>query len=193
MTIFIESNVDTSLWESDFWKDQVCKNFDENLVCIGNKREFPDIVEASWWTNAINAIRDIDNSSTVDEFIEYYQEDYGDVSKDLYEMYEKFGDIDDPEFMTKFISILDKSIELEYTTIKGNSQGDWEHVIYVKNSVDIKKLSDWYFGYVLAVIDDEHKILGYITDTEYMDNKNNLKSYIVTKFSIDENFEINLP
>ena len=182
--IVIEYNDDSFLWMNDGWKDYVCMDFDENVVATGN-RDYSDIVEASWWKDAIAAIDEADEQYEEADFIANMEDEYApDKLHDIWEAIQHCRDCYDPEFVAKVAMILDPNLSLSTSTIRGNSQGDWQDVVYVDGAVDESTLEDWYFGNVYearvydlatAELTDNGEIEdygedidnAYITSTEY--------------------------
>lgn len=180
--VYILQENDVAL-TNDEWKEYVCENFDDNCVVTGNRR-FKDIREAYWYLLAIDVIKDLGYYDK-EQFMGEY-EDAISLRKinAIYDEYMKCDDVDDNDFIASIAEIL-YDIELETGTIRGYSQGDWQNVIYVKDSLDVKTLETYYFGKLttIKVEEDGNEYFAYIPDDtlwewERTDLKKGLKEYL---------------
>ena len=155
---------DSWFWSSGDWKDYVCYDFDNNVVVVKN-RDTSGIEEAFWWEDAKSITSAIDNS--YGEKDRYLDECPSDVSEDkLVYIWDEYSesDIEDVDVIAGIAEVLYPDLHLETGTIRGSCQGDWAEVVYVKDTVDVSTLEDWYFGNIydvdvfeidIAALDDE--------------------------------------
>ena len=137
---------DDFLYAGDEWKDFVCQDFDENVIILHN-RYTQGYANASWWDDAKYIIEAIYNGYDLRDG------DYDEYSPDKLEaiqaLYDATSDADDPEFIMQVAEILNPRLNRATTTIHGNTQSDWNDVIYVVGKVDPNILEDWYYGNIV--------------------------------------------
>ena len=140
---------DEYYWYDDEWKDNVCADFDENVVIVGDYYH-DSIAEASWWKDAKEVIDSAYHSSDLEDFLSYYGREYSaDKAETIYDMVQEAYDEEDPEFIMQIAQVLDPWLKLEYTSIR-NDRGSVD-VIYVADELDEHALEDWYAGNVYEV------------------------------------------
>ena len=152
--IVVTYNTDDYWWISDGWKDQVCEDFDENVVIIGDGYNSGSIEEASWWKDAKSLSSSLADELWNSDFGEYMDYHHGECADDkLREIYDFFHSndyaTDDTDFIMKVAIILYPFLKLEQDRISGYHT--WSDVIYVRDSIDIDILHDWYYGEIFVV------------------------------------------
>lgn len=155
------------------WKDYVCEDFDENAV-IYVDRYNDEYENASWWKDTDVLIRDIENCYDLGDFIDSFKGEYAkDKLEEIYNIYGDWDGRDKPEFYAKIAMILFPGLDLVVDGIRGYSQGDFAEVVYIKDSLDIDKLEDWFFGDVYDIrvyeISDED-YYEYMNEDGYIDD-----------------------
>ena len=151
--IIVTYNTDDYWWITDDWKEQVCEDFDENVVIIGN-RDNSGIEEASWWQEAKTLSADLADelwNADFDEYMDYHSGCCADDKlREIYDFYQEHDyNTDDTEFIMKVATILYPFLKLEQDRISGYHTG--ADVVYIKDSVDIDVLHDWYYGEIYVV------------------------------------------
>ena len=174
---------DNYYWSDDTWKENVCADFDENIVIIGN-RNAEGIEEATWWQEAKSVFNELDNyGGDRAEFMSVFEDEYAaDKLADIYDAYDLWDGRDNSAFIAKIAEILFPGLSLKCGTIRGNSQGDWADVVYIEDELpDIDILEAWYFGDVYDVgvydvtdvdpeiLDDEYELRDYISDEDWIE------------------------
>lgn len=140
---------DDYYWTSGDWKDEVCDNFDQKVVIIGD-RHYATIEEADWWREADNITSELDNANDFEDFVFALEDEFPtDILQTIWDMYMENGMLND-DFRFSVAKILHPELNLEYTTIRGYVQGDWAYAYYV-SGVDTDILADWFFGNVTDV------------------------------------------
>ena len=151
--IIVTYNIDDYWWVTDDWKDFVCEDFDENVVIIGD-RDNSGIEEASWWQDAKSLSSDLADelwNADFDEYMDYHSGYCADDKlREIYDFYQEHDyNTDDTEFIMKVATILYPFLKLEQDHISGYHTG--ADVVYVKGSIDIDVLHDWYYGEIYVV------------------------------------------
>lgn len=174
---------DNYYWSDDTWKENVCADFDENVVIIGN-RNTEGIEEATWWTEAKSVFNELDNyAGDRGAFISVFEDEYAiDKLADIYDAYDLWDGRDVPAFTAKIAETLFPGLSIKFGTIRGASQGDWADVVYLEDAIeDIDILEAWYYGDVYDVqvydvtdvdpeiLDDEYELRDYISDDDWID------------------------
>lgn len=198
-TIRIDNTGDGICWvySGDEWKDWVCDNFDENVVVMGN-RDYTEITEASWYEEAKLLLDDIDECTTFDgleeDFYKAYKDTYTrEIIDKVYKVYVECNTYDNLEVITKVANILHPDIQIEIATIRGYSQGEWQEVAYIKETVDIDMLEAYYFGKISDItVETEDDTYGdIVTHDELWDMEHgNLKEKLREKYNIPEDEEL---
>lgn len=144
--VTVKYEQDDYYYSDDMWKDQVCVDFDENVVIV-------DYAEnASWWKDAKEILQDIDNSNDLEDFVDYYSDEYAkDKLEDIYNLYYDWDGRDKPEFMKQVVELLYPGLDLTVDSIRGYSQGDHADVLYLTGSVDVDILGEWFYGDIYDV------------------------------------------
>jgi hypothetical protein len=162
--VIIKPNDDDFYWSADYWKDEVCMDFDENVV-IPDKNLREDFQKAAWWQEAkevADLFADMWNYEDMDEFIT--DNSYicaKDKFQDIVDLYqEKQYDCEDIDFIVAIAKILFPFLTIEQGHI--SSYGESEPVVYVAEEVDLRTLEDWFYGNIWEVN-------GYELDTESME------------------------
>ena len=162
--VVIKYNTDEYYWDTDYWKDEVCEDFDEYVV-IPDDNLRHDFQKASWWQDAkeiANLFADMWNYEDTDEFIA--DNSYicaKDKFLEIFDLYQKERyDYDDIDFVVAVANILFPFLNIEQGTIRGYHES--EPVVYVADMVDLQVLEDWFFGNV-------YEVTGYELDTESME------------------------
>lgn len=152
-----ENGVNYLYGKSEEWKYHVCENFDENVVLLKNREFSRSKTEAKWWLDAEKIAADL-NMFDDDDFIDEYKDIYSeDKIENILKEAKRTNYLDDPEFLMKIAMIINPSLELEMTTIRGYSQSDWRDVVYVKNMVDPRILEIFYFNLLTELhIESDH-------------------------------------
>lgn len=152
--------------DNNIWMDYVTEDLTEKTVLFGN-RDYPNITYASWWKKANEVIRDLENYD--DRAMCYYRDELSRKQrKAIIKAYENCRYTDDTDFIIEIVKILYPEMELETATIRGYCQGDWQEVVYIKDSIDIDLLEAFYFGQIvdITVNTDEEEYGDTITDSE---------------------------
>lgn len=192
-------NTGDGLWylynKGNAWKDYVCENFDENVVITGN-RDYTKIEEASWWNEAKVIIEDFDYNGTMDvnigDMVEYYGYTKEQI-KGIIKAYDECRYSDDMDFIVKVAMILHPDMEIETTTLRGYTQGEWNNCAYVKGSVDEMVLNQYYFGQLVDVTvnTDDEEYGDIITHDELWEmERNGLKESLRKRYELAVDEEI---
>ena len=178
------------------WKDYVSENFDENVVITGN-RDYTEIAEAKWYTEAKELLDDIDECVTFDgldnDFYEAYKETYTkETLENVYKVYDKCTYYDNIYVITEVSNILNPEIEIETAQIRGYTQGEWQEVAYVKGSIDLYTLEAYYFGQLadVTVNTDDDEYGDVITHEELWNMESNLKEELRKRYDIGKDEEL---
>ena len=133
------------------WEDNVCEDFYENVV-IDLGRYNDEYEKASWWQDTEYIIRDIDNCNDQQDFVSYFRDEYAkDKLEDVYKAYYDWDGNDKAEFYAKVAMIIFPGLDLVVDRINGCGRGDSADVVYVKDSLDINELEDWFYGDVYDI------------------------------------------
>lgn len=153
---------DDMYWFDGYWKDEVCEEFDENVV-IPEDRDHSGFEKASWWKDAKDVISDIDSYLyDWDELSEYCD---GVCAKDklkaIFDFYtENDYSTDDTEFIAEVARILYPFLNIEVGGIRGYH--DSAEVVYNADELaDLDVLEDWFYGNI-------YEVTGYELDAESM-------------------------
>lgn len=190
-------NADLSfLYNNDEWKNYICDDFDEKVVCLRN-REYSSIEEASWWINAKQIIENLDCGYCLDDFIAEYIGDYSEEQLEkIYKEYQKCRYSDDTDFIISVCQIINPSLELETAIAKGYVQSEWIEIVYIKDSIDVSTFEAYFFGQLTEIhiqSDNGDDYFDYIRDDEVYDIINgDTISILRSKYGFDANEEINL-
>ena len=152
--IIVTYNTDDYWWITDDWKDQVCEDFDENVVILGSDRNTGSIEEASWWQEAKTLSSDLADelwNADFDEYMDYHSGCCADDKlREIYDFYQETDyNTDDTEFIMKVATVLYPFLKLEKDHISAYHEG--ADGIYIKDSIDIDTLHDWFFGEIYVV------------------------------------------
>lgn len=184
------------LYNNDEWKNYICDDFDEKVVCLRN-REYSSIEEASWWINAKQIIEDLDCGYCLDDFISEYIGEYSEEQLEkIYKEYQKCSYSDDTDFIMLVCQIINPSLELETAIAKGYVQSEWIEIVYIKDSINVSTFEAYFFGQLTEIhiqSDDGDNYFDYIRDDEVYDIFNgDTISILRSKYDLDANEEINL-
>jgi len=185
------------LYNNDEWKNYICDDFDEKVVCLRN-REYSSIEEASWWVKAKQIIEDLDyNDYSLSDFISAYSDEYSkNQLRTIYEEYQKCYCSDDVDFIISVCETIIPGLELDTTVARGYTQSEWIEIVYVKDSINIPTFEAYFFGQLTEIhiqSDDGDDYFDYIRDDECYELINgNTISIIRSKYNISENEEIKL-
>jgi len=168
----IEYDMDQWDWQYADWKDELCQDFDENVVLCGNDG-YNEHTDASWWQDAQRLVDAFDNYyfGNAEEFINYFSGEYAtDKLEEIYKKLDSWDGRDRTEFIMDIASELNPGLDIRCATIYGSSQGDAQDVVYINDpdlyyySIDnpdmpyrrsefLQQLEDWYFGntYMITV------------------------------------------
>lgn len=138
-------------WAFD-WEENICADFEENVVIVGRRNYSSDWEKASWWESVNELLDDIDNCSDMIDFIGTFERDYAaDKLEEIYTLYYAWDGRDETEFKAKIAMLLYPGLDLTVSTLHGGGQGDWQEVVYITDSVDEGILEDWYTGDVYDI------------------------------------------
>lgn len=185
-----ENGLDYLYDTSEEWKYQVCENFDENVVLLKNRDFYKNETEAKWWLDADNIADDL-NVLDDDDFFNEYKDIYSENKiENILKEAKRTDYLDNPEFLMKIAMIINPSLELEMTTIRGYSQSDWRDVVYVKNIVDPRILEIFYFNLLTELhIESDHgdDYWDFITNDELYDMEmGDIKKELRARYDIPE-------
>ena len=169
---------------AEIWKDYVgCEDFDEQVVLYGN-RDYSGVKEASWYQKAKEIVDDINN---YDDYPE-------DMSEENKEKIREILDYSHDDVPVEVLRILYPDDEFKTGTIRGCSQGDWEHYI-VKGDVDVERLEAYYFGNVVDIFvkDNEEEYGGVMTCDELWDaEREGYEKVFRERYEISEDEELKI-
>lgn len=176
------------------WQAYVDENLTEKMVLFS---DYDTIDKASWWNDA-KEISDlfIECYGRWDRF-KHHLVLINKYSQDTINELVRFGVEDVTETVREeylgILKIIKPELEFEQTTIRGDVQGEWADVIYIKDSLDIGLLESYYFGKLreIFVENDYESFADVITDDEYFEyDKKGLKKSLIERFEIPEDDEI---
>jgi len=196
VTIYIDNTGEAVSWIyfGDSWKEYVAEDFDEKVVMFGNDRE-RTIENADWWITTKSLIEDLEyHDGDIEDLDGCYSEEQLKKAKELYDNCTYSDDID---FIIKMVKVLYPDMELERTEIRGYCQGDWQDVVYVKDSVDINTLQAYYFGMLtdirVVVNENEDDFGDVITDDELWEmERGDLKEELRKRYELDKDADIKI-
>lgn len=169
---------------AEIWKDYVgCEDFDEQVVLYGN-RDYSGVKEASWYQKAKEIVDDINN---YDDYPE-------DMSEENKEKIREILDYSHDDVPVEVLRILYPDDEFKTGTIRGCSQGDWEHYI-VKGDVDVERLEAYYFGNVVDIFvkDNEEEYGDVMTCDELWDaEREGYEKVFRERYEISEDEELKI-
>ena len=143
---------DDYYWMDDEWKTYVSDDLDENVVILPS-RYTRGIEEAAWYKDAKELIDELENNYYDLEDFKYQFDDQfaEDKLEDVFNAYENCDKCDSPEFIMSVCKILYPWLDLDTATIRGSMQSEWADIIYIKDSIDVDLLEDWYYGNVYNI------------------------------------------
>ena len=110
-----------------------------------------------------------------------------------FQIYKHCRYYDDDETILKVLEVIYPERHFKSGTIKGNSQGDWNDVLYDSDKFDdISRLEDFYWGNVSEIYvmndNDEIELSAIVTNSDLWDaERNDLKKYIIDLFGLNDN------
>lgn len=195
LRVVIDRENNPDICYSDEWKLYVDEDFDEKCVLLGN-RHFKESTKAKWYNDIISVMEDLDYFDAEDfrkEYSDRYSEEVLDKVIHLYNSYSGSSHMEENEFISELAKVL-FHIELDYGTIRGYNQGDWQHYICIKDSIDISALENYFFGKLSEVLledDDEILDICYIFDDDLWEaERGNLKDFLRQEFGLTEDFKV---
>ena len=209
--IKIEYDMDQWEWQYADWKDELCEDFDENVVLCGND-DYNEHTDASWWQAAARLVNTFEDYyfENIDEFIRYFYPEYAkDKLEEVYIKLDGWDGRDRIKFIMELAMDINPGLKLRYNSITGSSQGEYQYVVYIDdpelyfysiegyNNEFIQQLEDWYFGntydVVVYLIDEDDAYdeededptdpLDYYDEDEYSDD-DEIERFTVTSTSL---------
>lgn len=187
-----DASFDYLYGDNQEWKDHVHEQFDEAFVLFGNSG-FHGIKEAKWFDLMNELLTDLDSYYT-EEDVERLIHPKNEEDKEFFSDFKgcikaygednfrnvliKFKDDEangvfyrsDEERIAVYLNHAYPERHYEIVTIRGDSQSEWENVLYDRNAIDgetINLLSDYYWGHLveLYIEDEDHDLLWTATVT----------------------------
>lgn len=190
--VYIDMTGDATSWlwsREEFWKDYVAVEFDSKVVLHGN-RDYAVLEEAEWYKCAREVIEDYESQEYLDSnwYVYNWTKEQLDKVIAIYDAceYPWADDVTAQVAMTLF-----PELKLETAVIRGNSQSEWQKVIYVKDSINLNILQAFYFGDVCSIyaIDEYDIDLGSViipTDDFWNMEKNDIEEGLKELLELDE-------
>lgn len=189
--IYVGEGVDWLYGTHEEWKDYVCEDFNQNVVCYGNKY-MTAITEAKWWRVAYELMGDFDMFG----YDDWDEDDYNywngkgikhDQVDKAYKIYEDCNTYDDVNVMVKVLRVLYPNMQFETATLRGYSQSDWQDAVYVADKVNVDVLENYYMGKVTEVVCDD-ECCAVLTDEELwnLEMENGLETKFRDIFDLDD-------